>query len=289
MEPAMPEFRNDVTGTENAIVGGAENGVGVFGKSGNGHGVEGYSQNNIAVFGYTPNGSGVSGRSDQSFGVEGISKDSIGVFGGADGETGIGVYGKGRSIGVYGSGEVAGKFDGKVLVSKGMVIESGSLVVGMTDIMMSLQALTVTLNNVVSTLDSLKRFAQVRLMTIICDLIVNDGPGVDQGSFHFGIDDVWVTPNRRLVKQYVGKHGGEIRVEIDIIAWVDATDAIKIEGEARLYEGTSEDTTDLDGKLPILATIPAGSSHTHVATVRNVYESSPDDYGHYSIRFKNNS
>lgn len=52
--------------------------------------------------------------------------------------------------------------------------------------------------------------------------------------------------------------GGECRVELDLTAQVVQKNAVQILGEARLYEGTSENTDDLEDRRQVSFTVPKG-------------------------------
>lgn len=57
--------------------------------------------------------------------------------------------------------------------------------------------------------------------------------------------------------------GGECRVELDLYAQVVGTGRVQMEGQARLYEGTSEDTTDLEDTKVVSFTVPKGGVPAH--------------------------
>jgi len=52
--------------------------------------------------------------------------------------------------------------------------------------------------------------------------------------------------------------GGECRVELDLTAQVVQENAVQILGEARLYEGTTEDSDDLEDQQQVSFTVPKG-------------------------------
>ncbi|MFO1106850.1 MAG: hypothetical protein U1E34_12170 [Amaricoccus sp.] len=54
----------------------------------------------------------------------------------------------------------------------------------------------------------------------------------------------------------VVKAGGEMRVELPIVVQIRASGDAKAPGTAKLYEGTSEETDDLDGTLDVDFPIP---------------------------------
>jgi hypothetical protein len=57
--------------------------------------------------------------------------------------------------------------------------------------------------------------------------------------------------------------GGECRVELDLNARVVGTGQIQVEGQARLYEGTSESTGDLEDTKVVSFTVPKGGIPAH--------------------------
>jgi hypothetical protein len=158
----MPTFNNKVTGSEHAIVGVAEggigthgtsktstgaggvsdSGVGVHGVSTAGPGVRGDADNGVGVFGASKTSTGTGGVSDSGVGVHGISKTGDAVFGASEsgrgvvgvGTTASGVEGNSASgaglfgssqtgIGVQGKGgRLAGFFEGDVVVTQKLTV-----------------------------------------------------------------------------------------------------------------------------------------------------------------------
>ena len=57
--------------------------------------------------------------------------------------------------------------------------------------------------------------------------------------------------------------GGECRVELDMNARVVGSGQVQVEGQARLYEGASEDTTDLEDTKTVSFTVPKGGVPAH--------------------------
>jgi hypothetical protein len=114
----MPTFRNETTGTENAIVGVSDGGRGVEGWSNTAYGVAGESKTSAGVRGTSVKGRGTEGWSTDSEGIVGISTNGNGVWGQTDG-AGIGVVGTSKSgVGVVGrGGRLAGLFEGNVEVT----------------------------------------------------------------------------------------------------------------------------------------------------------------------------
>jgi hypothetical protein len=60
--------------------------------------------------------------------------------------------------------------------------------------------------------------------------------------------------------------GGECRVEVQVSARTVGDGAIQVEGEARLYEGNSENTTDLEDRKSLVFSVPRNTrSNTRAA------------------------
>ena len=57
--------------------------------------------------------------------------------------------------------------------------------------------------------------------------------------------------------------GGECRLEVDIVGKLLTRGRVEIEVEARFYEGTSEDTDDLEDEKTITFTLPTNGSPVH--------------------------
>lgn len=72
------------------------------------------------------------------------------------------------------------------------------------------------------------------------------------------------------VMDFEVRMGGEIRVEFKVTAsLVDTNGNAMIDGEVKLFEGTSESTGDLDGVRQFQLYIPAGASINHYVRVNN--------------------
>lgn len=61
--------------------------------------------------------------------------------------------------------------------------------------------------------------------------------------------------------------GGECRVELELTARLIGTGTVQIEGVAKLFEGTSEDTTDLEEQKGISFIVPKGGIPAHQTIV----------------------
>lgn len=84
---------------------------------------------------------------------------------------------------------------------------------------------------------------------------------------------------------FVGKCGGEIRVELSVIVKQMSNGSINVSGEALLFEGTSENTTDLDGKGTFNENILANTAKKISFRVNNTDEGG--DYTDISLEFTN--
>jgi hypothetical protein len=123
----MPTFTTDTRpGSEHAIVGVADQGIGVFGRSEKSTGTGGKSNSGIGVHGISNAGPGVRGDADNGVGVFGGSKTSSGVGGMT--ESGIGVHGISRSgVGVRGDSDTFQGVFGHSNANAGVVGESRDL------------------------------------------------------------------------------------------------------------------------------------------------------------------
>ncbi|MER6367450.1 hypothetical protein ABT255_03555 [Streptomyces mirabilis] len=111
----------------------------------------------------------------------------------------------------------------------------------------------------------------------------HDNPVVNQG---FGQlpQNIW----------YYGKCGGEVRAEIHYKIFGNSDGSVSLgQGNVYLYEGTSDDTRDLDGGFPFGGLysasihIPKGQSVTKTFHVSNTAEDSPDDHADITITWRN--
>lgn len=68
------------------------------------------------------------------------------------------------------------------------------------------------------------------------------------------------------------KWGGECRVEFELTGQQLDSGNVRVSGIARLFEGTSEDTGDLDGESQFVFEVPKGQSVTNDQRVDNTDE-----------------
>jgi hypothetical protein len=57
--------------------------------------------------------------------------------------------------------------------------------------------------------------------------------------------------------------GGECRVELRLIAKIVDNGRVQVEGSAKLFEGSSENTTDLEDEQTVTITVPRGGTPVH--------------------------
>ncbi|HAJ59568.1 MAG TPA: hypothetical protein DCP31_10080 [Cyanobacteria bacterium UBA8543] len=79
--------------------------------------------------------------------------------------------------------------------------------------------------------------------------------------------------------------GGECRVELSLIGQVMDNSDIRVTGTALLYEGTSESTGDLDGRIDFNSLVPRGKTTSTTQRVSNTDEGG--DYADITITFNN--
>jgi hypothetical protein len=70
--------------------------------------------------------------------------------------------------------------------------------------------------------------------------------------------------------------GGECRAEFNVLAQRLNSGDVRIYGDLKLFEGTSEDTNDLDGVTGVDFIVPKSSSMPYEAYVRNNDENDDD-------------
>jgi hypothetical protein len=86
---------------------------------------------------------------------------------------------------------------------------------------------------------------------------------------------------------WVEKMGGEIRVEALLIIDWRRDSSVDVKWDIKLFEGTSEDTSDLDGEESGAFTIPKDKTHDLVVFVRNTDEDD-DDSVDFKMKISNN-
>ena len=72
-------------------------------------------------------------------------------------------------------------------------------------------------------------------------------------------DERWLDNwDSQAVLQLVGKAGGELRVELSATAAVRPDGSVRVNMDATLFEGTSEESTDVDGRRSTMQIVPPG-------------------------------
>ncbi len=102
-----------------------------------------------------------------------------------------------------------------------------------------------------------------------------------QSSGIFTLDDA--KPSNSLF--FIGKCGGEMRVELSVLVQQTTNGNIKASGKALLFEGTSENTGDLDGQKSFSQDINANTTGRIEFRVNNTDEG--DDYADIFLEFIN--
>lgn len=79
--------------------------------------------------------------------------------------------------------------------------------------------------------------------------------------------------------------GGEVRLELSLIGQVLDNGDVRVAGAALLFEGTSEESDDLDGRTDFTVLVPRGRNAGTVQTVRNTDEGG--DFAEITLAFNN--
>lgn len=79
--------------------------------------------------------------------------------------------------------------------------------------------------------------------------------------------------------------GGECRVELTLVAQALDNGDVRVNGNAKLFEGTSESTGDLDGQRDFVVLVPKGQNASHSERVNNDDEGG--DYADITVTFNN--
>jgi hypothetical protein len=79
--------------------------------------------------------------------------------------------------------------------------------------------------------------------------------------------------------------GGEVRVELDLVAQATSNGDVLITGIAKLFEGTSENTTDLDGVRNFNALVPKNQFASFQVNIKNDDEGG--DHAEIFLNFTN--
>jgi len=115
----------------------------------------------------------------------------------------------------------------------------------------------------------------------------DDTFGFDKGHvLIFG--EAFVRSDDRPVKlgHYELRVGGEVRAELDVHVSVRASLTAEVTGLARLFEGTSSDTNDLDGSRSFSFTVPPFKTVKHLINLENG-EAGSFDWAVYDFAIEN--
>ncbi len=119
----------------------------------------------------------------------------------------------------------------------------------------------------------------------------SEWPQADQVmTLQLGTHYASVNMMHRKVMYFEGRCGGEVRLEMDVFASLGVYDSIIVNLDVRLYEGTSDSTSDLDGRGNFTIVVPATpGDHTRSlsATVWNTEENDYDDQGFFLVSVAN--
>jgi len=81
--------------------------------------------------------------------------------------------------------------------------------------------------------------------------------------------------------------GGECRVELWLTARAQQDGVVQIEGNAKLFEGTSESTADLEDEQTVAFTVPRGGIPAHHRVQLRNTETFGGDHAEIGISFTN--
>lgn len=81
--------------------------------------------------------------------------------------------------------------------------------------------------------------------------------------------------------------GGECRVELRLTAKVAKDNVVQIEGNAKLFEGTSESTRDLEDEQVVSFTVPKGGVPAHHGIQLRNTGTGGGDHAEISLSFTN--
>lgn len=81
--------------------------------------------------------------------------------------------------------------------------------------------------------------------------------------------------------------GGECRVEVRLTARVVSGNTVQVEGNAKLFEGPSEDTTDKEDEQVVSFTVPKGGVAAHHGIQLRNTGTGGGDHAEISLSFTN--
>lgn len=99
------------------------------------------------------------------------------------------------------------------------------------------------------------------IVTAVMDITDDEWAASNEHAHVERRDERWVDSwDPQGVMQLVGKAGGEVRVELTATAAVRPDGGVRVQVEVKLFEGTSEESTDLDGSRSTSQVVPAGQT-----------------------------
>jgi hypothetical protein len=105
------------------------------------------------------------------------------------------------------------------------------------------------------------------------------------GSASFTRETVLNDSQPQNLIEMVCKWGGECRVELELTGQRLNDDGVRIDGHAKMFEGTSEETDDFDGQTLFQFVVPKGRTVGNSQTVRN--EDEGGDFADISMTVSN--
>ncbi|MBD2100073.1 hypothetical protein [Leptolyngbya sp. FACHB-261] len=94
----------------------------------------------------------------------------------------------------------------------------------------------------------------------------------ETGTFEMKADRVIGSRQPQGVMTMIRSIGGELRVELEMTAIALTDGQISLHGDVKLYEGTSEQTNDLDGQTSFDLFVPINDFVSHSVRVANTDE-----------------
>lgn len=123
------------------------------------------------------------------------------------------------------------------------------------------------------------------IVTAAMDITDHETFGSNEHAHHERRDERWDSWDPQGVMQLVGTCGGEIRVELNATAAVRPDGGVRLSVEVKLFEGTSETTSDLDGVRTWTGVVGAGQIIQVPVRINNDDEG--DDFADISLTISN--
>jgi hypothetical protein len=97
------------------------------------------------------------------------------------------------------------------------------------------------------------------IITAVMDITDDETFGSNEHGHVERRDERWVDSwDPQGVMQLIGKAGGEVRVELTATAAIRPDGSVRLQVDVKLFEGTSEETNDLDGTRSTTQIVPVG-------------------------------